>query len=196
MIYSIADFSIEYDRSAKTWNLSNGHPIKAYPAGKDNKRRAVAHALKLAEPEIYDAMIRIIEKHPALTSRAINAALLVHFGHVRRYQDPVDFQEMGIEIAEVLSQRPASDSYIPRLYYPRITPDRRTWCNCDDHAEAPEIATGRMCKHWLAFMIAERAQRDHLKWNQKKGGFTGQHRGRTATSIYTESPNRQKLFTV
>ena len=179
-MYRLSEFSIQYNKSNRIWELHNGKLKASFDAADEGKRAAVLGAIRLADPDLYDLVQRTMARHSQLGNRPINAALLVHFHHVRESRDLTQWS-----VAEVLSQ-----SYKPRKNQPRklsVFQERGVLCcGCTDFERAAATVNGRtICKHLLAVSMAKRLGRlTWIDWEHKPLGIAGHRGGNVVMSDY------------
>ena len=183
-MYRISEFSVKFNRSAKAWELHNGKLKAVFDAGDEGKRAAVLGAIGLADTELYELVQALLERHPHLDKRIINAALLIHFHHVRKSRDLTKWS-----LAEILSQSHKPCKGSPRMY--AVFQEHGVLrCGCADFRRAAATVSGKtVCKHILAYSMATWLDRlGWIEWEHKPLRVAS-HRGGTVLMKDYVSPS-------
>jgi hypothetical protein len=174
---------VQYNRSAKLWELFQGNHaealqrggIVAYPAGKEGKRAAQLSALTHDAPEVaaeVDAFILAMRQRGfgASVDRAIRAGFIAAAGKVLHPRPMSDFGAFAGEVARVESTREPGENYA-------VTHNGTGYfCSCPDcnagvkqrclplsSPDRPKFGApfipgfGYACKHAIAHCVAFRA---------------------------------------
>jgi hypothetical protein len=137
---------ITYNRSDRVYEVVHPHTgeiVERFPS--KARHEALMYLIALFEPELYQAVQRIITRNPQFERRVWKAAELVMTGQV---------EILGVPVNNVVGKVAASDGY--GRYNVALESGYLT-CECADFvdAAAPLTESGaRYCKHLLAYRLA------------------------------------------
>ncbi len=157
-MYHIGNAIVQYTN--RQWQTTANNHTATFPRGEEGKQAAFANAVATQNYDLFQAVTHLTSKHPQLTGRAWNAAILATNGHVLP-----DDGLINHAVAIVTSQKNKKREYIIQW---REVPV----CSCDDYQyeKSPRIGKHQVktCKHILAVMLLKNIGRFQIKitWNK------------------------------
>ncbi|MCB8985099.1 MAG: hypothetical protein H6659_14810 [Ardenticatenaceae bacterium] len=134
----VANTTIEYNRAAREWEATTGAETLSFPSGEQGKQAAIATAIAVADPELHEALSKMLARYPQLGSRVWRMGMLILAGHVQIAQE-------DDVIAKVKSYSH------PDQIHTVIWSGRNYFCDCEDfhgpHCPRVRWRDQRLCIH-------------------------------------------------